>query len=105
MCVLPSQVPAELVAKEREIFAVQAAETGKPPVIIEKMIEGKVQKFLGEVSLVGQPFIRDPEVTVGKVLAQQKASVVRFVRYELGEGIEKKSADFVAEVMAQARGA
>jgi len=105
MCVLPSEVPAELVAKEREIFAVQAAETGKPPAIVERMIEGKVQKFLSEVSLVGQPFVRDPEITVGKVLAQQKASVIRFVRYELGEGIEKKSADFVAEVMAQARGA
>ncbi|CAK0755858.1 protein chain elongation factor EF-Ts [Gammaproteobacteria bacterium] len=105
VCVSPDQVPAELVAKEREIFtAVSAAETGKPPAIVEKMVAGRMRKFLDEVALIGQPFVKDPNLTVGKLLAEHKATVVRFVRYEVGEGIEKKSADFAAEVMAQVRG-
>jgi elongation factor Ts len=104
VCVSPDQVPAELVAKEREIFTALSAESGKPPAIIEKMVEGRVRKFLDEVALTGQPFVRDPDLTVGKLLADRKAAVTRFVRYEVGEGIEKKSADFAAEVMAQVRG-
>ncbi len=104
VCVSASQVPEELVAKERAIFTALSAESGKPPAIIEKMVEGRVRKFLDEVALTGQPFVKDPNLTVGKLLADQKASVVSFVRYEVGEGIEKKSADFAAEVMAQVRG-
>jgi len=103
-CVSPDQVPAELVAKEREIFTAMSAESGKPPAIIEKMVDGRVRKFLDEVALLGQPFVKDPDLTVGKLLATHKAAVMRFVRYEVGEGIEKKSADFAAEVMAQVRG-
>ncbi len=104
VCVSPNDVPAELIAKEREIFTAMSAESGKPPAIIEKMVEGRVRKFLDEVALTGQPFVKDPSLTVGKLLADQKATVVRFARYEVGEGIEKKSADFAAEVMAQVRG-
>jgi elongation factor Ts len=101
VCVSPDQVPSELVAKEREIFTAVSAESGKPPAIIEKMVEGRVRKFLDEVALVGQPFVKDLNITVSKLLAEHKATVVRFVRYEVGEGIEKKSADFASEVMAQ----
>jgi elongation factor Ts len=104
VCVSPDQVPAELVAKEREIFTAVSAESGKPPAIIEKMVEGRVRKFLDEVALMGQPFVKDLNVTVSKLLAEQKAKVTRFARYEVGEGIEKKSADFAAEVMAQVKG-
>ena len=105
VCVSPDQVPAELVAKEREIFTALSAESGKPPAIVAKMVEGRVRKFLDEVALTGQPFVKDPNVTVSKLLAERKANVLRFVRYEVGEGIEKKSADFAAEVMAQVQSA
>lgn len=105
VCVAPEQVPSELVNKEREIFTAMSAESGKPPAIIEKMVEGRVRKFLDEIALLGQPFVKDLNLTVGKLLANHKAKVVRFVRYEVGEGIEKKSVDFAAEVMAQVRGA
>ena len=104
VCVSQSDVPEELIAKEREIFTAMSAESGKPPAIIEKMVEGRVRKFLDEVALTGQPFVKDPNMTVGKLLASHQAAVVRFARYEVGEGIEKKSADFAAEVMAQVRG-
>jgi len=104
VCVAPDQVPAELVAKEREIFTAMSAESGKPPAIIAKMVEGRVKKFLDEVALLGQPFVKDLNLTVGKLLANHKAQVTRFVRYEVGEGIEKKAVDFAAEVMAQVRG-
>jgi elongation factor Ts len=104
VCVSPDQVPAELVAKEREIFTALSAESGKPPAIIEKMVEGRVRKFLEEVALTGQPFVKDLNISVSKLLAEHKAKVVRFVRYEVGEGIEKKSVDFAAEVMAQVKG-
>jgi len=104
VCVSPDQVPAELVAKEREIFAAVSAESGKPPAIIEKMVDGRVRKFLEEVALIGQPFVKDVNITVGKLLTGHKAKVARFARYEVGEGIEKKSVDFAAEVMAQVKG-
>ena len=104
MCVNESEVPADVVAKEKEIFMAQAAESGKPANIIEKMVEGKVKKYLAEVSLVGQPFVKDPDSTVGKLLSSKGASVNSFVRMEVGEGIEKKVEDFAAEVMKQAQG-
>jgi len=97
-------VSPELVAKEKEIFAAQAANSGKPQEIIEKMVAGRIRKFLAEVTLVGQPFVKDPETTVGNLLKRAGAKVVRFVRYEVGEGIEKEEGDFAAEVMAQVRG-
>lgn len=103
-CVSREQVPAELIAKEREIFSAQAAESGKPANIIEKMVDGRISKFLGEITLLGQPFVKDPETTVEKLLAKSKATVTGFTRYEVGEGIEKKSGDFAAEVMAQVKG-
>lgn len=104
-CVSDEQVPAELIEKEKEIFAAQAAESGKPPEIIEKMVTGRIAKFLKEITLVGQPFVKDPDQTVGKLISSKGATVTGFTRLEVGEGIEKKEEDFVAEVMAQAKGA
>lgn len=104
LCVSADQVPAELLVKEKEIFAAQAATSGKPANIIEKMVEGRVRKYLEEVTLLGQPFVKDPEQSVDKLLKAHKARVIRFTRFELGEGIEKKSDNFAAEVMAQVRG-
>lgn len=98
------QVSADVIAKEKEIFAAQALESGKPAEIVEKMIGGRINKFLAEVTLLGQPFIKDDSTTVGKLLASKGNSVVRFARFEVGEGIEKKEEDFAAEVMAQVRG-
>ena len=97
-------VPPEMVAKEREILAAQSAESGKPPEIVAKMVDGRIKKFLAEITLLGQPFVKDPEQTVEKLLKQASAEVLRFQRFEVGEGIEKKSVDFAAEVMAQVRG-
>jgi elongation factor Ts len=99
-----ADVPADVVAKEREIFAAQAAAEGKPANIVEKMIEGRVRKYLAEVTLLGQPFVKDPNTTVEKLLAGAGARVHAFVRFEVGEGIEKKVDDFVGEVMRQVRG-
>lgn len=104
-CVRKEDVPAELIAKEKEVFAEQAKQSGKPANIIEKMVEGRVNKFLNEVTLLGQPFVKDPDTTVEKLLKGANATVLRFARYEVGEGIEKKSADFAAEVMATVKGA
>ena len=96
------QVPDEMIRKERDIAAAKAAESGKPANIVEKMIEGSVQKFLKEVTLLGQPFVKDDTQTVEALLKSRGATVARFVLYVVGEGIEKKSADFAAEVRAQA---
>jgi elongation factor Ts len=104
VCVNETDVPAELLAKEREIFSAQAAESGKPPAIVEKMVDGRVQKYIKEVALVGQPFVKDPETPVGKLVKDGGAVIESFVRYEVGEGIEKKSENFAEEVMAQVRG-
>jgi elongation factor Ts len=104
LCVSPDQVPAELVAKEKEIYAAQAAESGKPANIIDKMVEGRVKKFLSEVSLLGQPFVKDPDQTIEKLLKAKQASVIAFERYEVGEGIEKKTTNFAEEVMQQVQG-
>ncbi|HRY17276.1 MAG TPA: translation elongation factor Ts [Candidatus Competibacteraceae bacterium] len=104
LCISADQVPAELLAKEKDIFAAQAAASGKPANIIDKMVEGRLRKYLEEITLLGQPFVKDTEQSVDKLLKSQKARVVRFERFELGEGIEKKSDNFAAEVMAAARG-
>ena len=93
-----------VIEREKEIFTSHAKESGKPDDIIEKMIEGRLNKFLDEVSLLGQSFVKDPSVKIANLLKQHKAEVTDFVRFEVGEGIEKESSDFVAEVMAQARG-
>ena len=99
------QMSAEVVAAEKEIYAAQARESGKPEEIIEKMIAGRVSKFLKESSLVDQPFVKDPDITVGKLVKAADAEVVSFVRYEVGEGIEVEEVDFAAEVAAQVKGA
>src|SRR5689334_9954388 len=99
------EVPAELIAKERDIAAQKAAESGKPANIIEKMVEGSVQKYLKEVTLLGQPFVKNPEQTVEQLLKSKGASVARFVLYVVGEGIEKKQSDFADEVAAQTEAA
>ena len=104
-CIDESGVPAEMLEREQRIFSEQAAESGKPPEIVEKMVTGRVAKFLKEITLVGQPFVKDPDVSVGKLLQGADASVVSFVRFEVGEGIEKKEDNFVEEVMAQVQGA
>lgn len=102
--VSPADMPEELVAKEKEIYAAQAAESGKPPEIVEKMIGGRVKKFLAENSLVEQAFVKDPDVTVGKLVTAAGAEVASFVRFEVGEGIEVEKVDFADEVAAQLNG-
>ncbi len=103
-CVDKDQVPADVIAKEREIFTAQAATSGKPPEIVEKMVLGRINKFLAEITLLGQPFVKDPETTVEKLLKTANAKVLRFTRYEVGAGIERNTGDFAAEVMAQVKG-
>ena len=102
------EVPAEVIAKEREILGEQAQKEakseGKPPEIIAKMVEGRLRKSLGEITLLGQPFVKDPDTTVEKLLKGAGAQVVAFERFEVGAGIEKKQEDYVAEVMAQVKG-
>lgn len=104
VCISTSDVPEDVVAKEKEVFMAQAAESGKPPEIIEKMITGRINKFLNEVALEGQAYVKDPDQKVGKLLKSENASVQEFARIEVGEGIEKKVEDFAAEVAAQAKG-
>jgi elongation factor Ts len=103
-CVDASGVPADQLAKEREILVAQASGEGKPAAIIEKMVEGRIRKFLAEITLVGQPFVKDPDVTVEKLLKQAGAKVQSFVRLEVGAGIEKKQENFAEEVMATVKG-
>ncbi len=100
------EVPSEVMAKEREILTEQAQKEGggKPPEIIAKMVEGRLRKSLGEITLLGQPFVKDPDTTVEKLLKGAGAQVAAFERFEVGAGIEKKQEDFVAEVMAQVKG-
>lgn len=104
ICVAASDVPAELLSKERDIYRAQAAESGKPENIVEKMVEGRMRKYLAEVTLLGQPFVKDPDLSVEKLLARSGSTVLRFQRFEVGEGIEKKSENFAEEVMAQVQG-
>jgi elongation factor Ts len=99
--VKPSDVPAEVVAKEKEIQLDIAMQSGKPADIAEKMVSGRMNKFTGEISLTGQPFIKDPSMLVADLLKSKGAEVINFVRFEVGEGIEKKQEDFAAEVAAQ----
>ncbi len=99
--VSPADMPEEQVAKEREIYAAQAQDSGKPPEIVEKMIDGRIRKFLSENSLTEQAFVKDPDTTVGKLVASAGAEVVGFTRFEVGEGIEVEKVDFAAEVAAQ----
>lgn len=100
MVVSAENVPAEILEKERAIFVAQTQDTGKSPEIVEKMVEGRIRKYLQEVSLEGQPFVKDPSLTVLELLKQHQAKVLRFDRFVVGEGIEKKEVDFVAEVKA-----
>ena len=104
VCISEDQIPADQIEKEKEIFSAQAAESGKPAEIIEKMVVGRLRKFVNEVTLLGQSFVKDPDQTVEKLLKSKNAEITNFVRYEVGDGIEKKEDDFVAEVMAQAKG-
>jgi len=101
VCVDESGVPAETLERERRIFTEQAAESGKPPEIIEKMIGGRINKFLQEITLVGQPFVKDDKQSVGQLLNSAGASVTSFIRFEVGEGVEKKKENFADEVMKQ----
>lgn len=103
LCVNESQVAPEVIAREKEIYLAQAADSAKPADIIEKMTLGRIKKFLKEVTLLGQPFIKNPDQTVEQLVNQAKAKVHHFVRFEVGEGIEKKTEDFAAEVMAQVK--
>jgi|TARA_B110000977_G_scaffold197639_1_gene280686 elongation factor Ts len=93
--------PADLVAKEREIYTAQAQDSGKPPEIVEKMIDGRIRKYLAEISLMEQAFVKDSDTKIGALLKKEGAVVNRFVRYEVGEGIEKEEEDFAAEVQRQ----
>ena len=99
--VSPSDMPEDLVAKEREIYSAQAHDSGKPPEIVEKMIDGRIRKFLAENSLTEQAFVKDPDMTVGKLVSQAGAEVLDFTRFEVGEGIEVEKVDFASEVAAQ----
>jgi len=96
------EVPSDIVARERDIQAARAKESGKPPEIAARMVEGAVNKFLGEITLLGQAFVKDEKQSVEKFLAAKKAKVNAYAFFVVGEGIEKKSSDFAAEVMAQA---
>ena len=100
----PQDVPEDVLDKESEIYSAQARESGKPEEIIEKMIGGRIRKYLAEITLVGQPFVKDPDQTVEKLLKSKDAEVKSFSRFEVGEGIEKKVENFAEEVMAQLNG-
>lgn len=103
-CISAEQVPAEMLEKEREIYKARALESGKPESIIDKIVDGQVRKYLSEITLVGQAFVKDPDVTIEKLLAGAGAEVKAFTRFEVGEGIEKKQENFADEVMAQING-
>ena len=104
ICIGEADVPAEVLAQEKKILVAEAAESGKPAEIIEKMVEGRLRKYLAEITLLGQPFVKNPDQTVEKLLKSEDAQAYFFERYEVGEGIEKKTEDFAAEVMAQVKG-
>lgn len=101
ICVSKEQVSADVLEHERQIYTAQAAESGKPANIIEKMVDGRIAKYLAEITLLGQPFVKDPEQTVEKLLAKKSAKVNNFTMFVVGEGIEKKSENFAEEVKAQ----
>lgn len=103
LVVSSSEVPQDVIEKEKEIFLAQAESSGKPAEVIAKMVEGRINKFIDEVSLSGQPFVKDTSKKISQLLKEKNAEVLTFVRYEVGEGIEKKEDNFVAEVMAQVK--
>ncbi len=104
LCVSEANVPVDVLEKEKEILRAQALESGKPADIVEKMLAGRIRKYLAEITLLGQPFVKDPDKTVETLLSDAGAIVNNFVRYEVGEGIEKKQENFADEVMAQVNG-
>ena len=104
MAISPSDIPADVIEKEREIYKAQSEESGKPEDIVEKMIEGKIRKFLSEVSLTEQDFVKDSNKTINDLLKDSNASIVSFTRFEVGEGIEVEKIDFASEVMSQIEG-
>ena len=102
MVIRAEDVPEDVLTRESEIYSVQARETGKPEEIVEKMIGGRLRKFITEVTLLEQPFVKDPDAKIGDLLREAGADIVNFVRYEVGEGIDKEELDFAKEVAAQA---
>jgi elongation factor Ts len=104
LVITPEDVPQDIIAKEKEIYMAQAAGSGKPKDILEKMVQGRLKKYLDEVSLMGQPFVKDPDFTVGALLNKHNAKVSAFYRFEVGEGIEKIVEDFKEAVMSQVQG-
>lgn len=104
VCVSEANVPADILTKEKDILIAEAKESGKPDAIVEKMVEGRMRKYLAEITLLGQSFIKDPDQTIAKLLGASNATAVFFQRYEVGEGIERKVDNFAEEVMAQVKG-
>ncbi len=104
LVIAPEDVASDMVAKEKEIYTAQASGSGKPPEIIEKMVAGRIKKYLDEVSLLGQPFVKDPNITISGLLSKHRAKVIAFTRFEVGEGIEKETEDFREAVMSQVQG-
>jgi elongation factor Ts len=104
ICLDKEDVPKDLVSREKRIFLEQASSSGKPPEIIEKMVEGRMKKFFKEITLLGQSFIKDPDISIRDLLDKSEAKVQSFIRYEVGEGIEKKEENFADEVMKQIKG-
>ena len=104
MAISPSDISQDVIEKEKEIYKAQSEESGKPADIVEKMIEGKVRKFLSEVSLTEQDFVKDPSIKINDLLNNNNASIVGFTRFEVGEGIEVEKVDFASEVMSQIEG-
>ena len=105
VCISDDQIPPSILEAEKDIFSAQAKESGKPPAIIEKMVTGRISKFKQEITLLGQLFVKDQEITMDKLLTAASAGVLQFYRFEVGEGLEKRSDNFAQEVMSQARGA
>jgi elongation factor Ts len=101
VCISEKDVPTDQLDRERRILTDQAEQEGKPPEIVGKMVDGRIRKYLAEITLLGQSYVKDPDITIAKLLQQKDASVNAFIRYEVGEGIEKKQEDFAAEVAAQ----
>jgi elongation factor Ts len=104
LAISPADIPEEVILKEKEIFKAQSEDSGKPAEIIEKMIEGKINKYLAEVSLTEQGFVKDPNKKISDLLKENNATILSFTRFEVGEGIEVKKVDFATEVMAQIEG-
>ena len=101
MVIKSEDIPEETISKEREIYLSQAQESGKPENIVDKMVDGRIKKFLSEVSLVDQPFVKEPDKKISDLLKEASSEIVAFCRFEVGEGIESKEEDFAAEVAAQ----